>query len=228
MFSNEFFVAQTPIYTPGHQTYTTAENTPTDNRQFCWELSQWAFGRSGVLRFRNVTHQHADSRPPESLVQSIHSPSAEESDASPLTHFPEPELSPHSQVYRINDEIVFSMIVEELKSSEVQQQQEWTPFAPADLQMEFVMLDVYVRKNMTCDPTTGLCRVQFKAPDVYGIFKFRVMYRRLGYSVLHTENEIAIRPYRQNEYERFLATAAPYYTSTITTLCAVIIFIIAW
>ena len=110
----------------------------------------------------------------------------------------------------------------------MQQQQEWTQFTPADLQMEFVMLDVDVLKNMTCDPTTGLCRVQFKAPDVYGIFKFRVMYRRLGYSVLHTENEISIRPYRQNEYERFLATAAPYYTSTITTLCAVIIFIIAW
>lgn len=45
------------------------------------------------------------------------------------------------------------------------------------------MLDAYER--ITLEPNArGLFRTTFMVPDTYGIFKFRVHYRRPGYTVL--------------------------------------------
>ena len=72
-----------------------------------------------------------------------------------------------------------------------------------------------------------------QAPDSYGIFKFRLLYRRPGLSVLHREDQVGLgspdtakvyfvhgpqhffqvnlRPFAHNEYERFIFSAYPYY-----------------
>lgn len=100
----------------------------------------------------------------------------------------------------------------------------WVPFVADDMQMEFVMLDPYVRKTMTADPSTGRHTATFTAPDSYGVFKFRVLYRRTGYSVLHAETQVSIRPFKHNEYERFIYSAFPYYSSAISALVAFFIF----
>jgi oligosaccharyltransferase complex subunit beta len=91
------------------------------------------------------------------------------------------------------------------------------------MQLEFVMLDAHVVKTMTAD-AAGKFSVTFQAPDNYGIFKFRVLYRRSGYSVLHTEETISLRPYKHNEYDRFLLTAYPYYASAFSALTAFSVF----
>ena len=63
-----------------------------------------------------------------------------------------------------------------------------------------------------------------QAPDSYGVFKFRVLFRRLGYSVLHAETQVSIRPFKHDEYERFIFSAYPYYSSAISAAVAFFVF----
>lgn len=136
----------------------------------------------------------------------------------PQSLYPDPEITRNSLVYRIKDEIVYSMMVEQLDGDS------WIPFVSTDMQMEFMMLDPYVRKTMTVDTTSGKHVAQFTAPDSYGIFKFRILYRRVGYSVLHAETQVSIRPFKHNEYERFIFSAYPYYTSAFSAMIGFFIF----
>lgn len=56
-------------------------------------------------------------------------------------------------------------------------------------QMEFVMLDAYER--ITLEPgAKGLFKKTFTVPDTYGIFKFRVHYRRPGYTALSFSTQV--------------------------------------
>ena len=52
----------------------------------------------------------------------------------PLSLYPDPEITRNSLVYRIKDEIVYTMLVHEFDDGE------WKPFCAADMQMEFVMM----------------------------------------------------------------------------------------
>lgn len=200
MFSNAFFNHQVGTKTSG-------------NRMFCDQISKWAFGEAGVLRFRNIVHHKVDGSPPDVILHEKPRPDL------PVTLYPDPEITRNSLVYRIKDEIVYSMIVEELRGDG-----KWEPFDANDMQMEFVMLDAHVRKTMKADAATGTFVAQFTAPDNYGVFKFRVLYRRVGYSVLHAETQVSIRPFKHNEYERFIFSAYPYYSSAFSAVVAFAIF----
>eukprot|EP01039_Chlorochromonas_danica_P003857 gene3857-4214_t len=199
MFSNEFFVTQ-------------VNGKASGNRAFCAEVSKWSLGESGVLRFRNIVHHKSDGSPPDVILHEKARPDL------PVTLYPDPEITRNSLVYRIKDEIVYSMIVEEFRDGV------WKPFHSSDMQMEFVMLDAYIRKTMIADPKSGLFLTTFTAPDSYGVFKFRVLYRRTGYSVIHAETQVSIRPFKHNEYERFIVSAYPYYSSSFSALVAFVIF----
>ena len=188
----------------------------TGNQVFSQELSKWGLGESGVLRFRDITHFRSDGVPPDVILHEKERPDL------PHSLYPDPEITRNSLVYRIKDEIVYKMIVEEYHDNA------WHPFSTNDMQMEFVMLDPYVRKTMVSDPQTGIFTALFTAPDSYGIFKFRVLYRRLGYSVLHAETQVSIRPFKHNEYERFIFSAYPYYSSAISATIAFFVFSIAF
>jgi len=182
------------------------------NQLFCTELSKWAFAESGVLRFRDIKHHKSDGSPPDVILHEKDRP-----DQS-LSLYPDPEITRNSLVYRIKDQIVYTMIVEEYSSDE------WKPFVASDMQMEFVMLDPYVRKTMAVDTVTGKYTAEFIAPDSYGVFKFRVLYRRRGYSVLHAETQVSIRPFKHDEYERFIYSAFPYYASALSATIAFFLF----
>lgn len=194
MFTNEFY-----------------HKNAVSNEQFCYELSKWVFAERSVLRFRDITHSKTDLTPPDVILHEKERPDL------PITLYPDPELTRNSLVYRIKDTIIFSMIVEESVNGE------WKPYKCNDMQMEFVMLDPYVRKTMSSE-ANGLHHVTFMAPDSYGIFKFRVLYRRPGYSVLHSETQVSIRPFKHNEYERFIFSAYPYYTSAFSAMIAFFVF----
>lgn len=200
MFSNAYYRVRT------------AEGAVVGNEQFCSELSKWTFGETGVLRFRDITHHRTDGVPPDVILHEKERPDL------PVTMYPDPELTRNSLVYRIKDEIVYSMVVEQFTGGK------WEPFSADDMQMEFVMLDPYVRKTMTSNPATGLFQAIFTAPDSYGIFKFRVLYRRPGFSVLHAETKVSIRPFKHDEYERFIFSAYPYYASAISATVAFFFF----
>jgi oligosaccharyltransferase complex subunit beta len=68
--------------------------------------------------------------------------------------------------------------------------------------MEFVMLDPYYRVSLK--PTPTKYELEFTLPDKYGVFQFKVDYRRPGYSFIHVAEKVTIRPYRHDEYERYL------------------------
>lgn len=192
MFSNDFM---------------TSDN---GNQLFCTELSKWNFGESGVLRFRDIVHHKVDGTPPDVILHEKHRP-----DHSPSL-YPDPEITRNSLVYRIKDDIRYSMVVEEFSEGA------WHPFKADDMQMEFVMLDPYVRKTMKHE--NGRFIADFTAPDSYGVFKFRVLYRRTGFSVLHAETQVSIRPFKHNEYDRFIFSAYPYYISALSATVAFFVF----
>lgn len=78
-----------------------------------------------------------------------------------------------------------------------------TPGSTEDMQVELVMLDPYVRAPLAADGN-GTFTARFRAPDVYGVFKWVLDYQRRGLSRLHVTETVPIRPYFHNEYERFI------------------------
>lgn len=190
------------------------------NELFTNELSKWVFGERGILRFRNVTHCKMDGSPPDVILHEKERPDL------PITLYPDPEITRNSLVYRIKDDIRFSIVVEQYDRNT----DHWAPFTPNDMQLEFVMMNSYVRKTFSLDrsESSGVLTTTFTAPDDYGVYKFRVLYRRLGYSVLHTETQVSIRPFKHNEYDRFIHGAYPYYFSAFSIMFAFFVFSITF
>ncbi|EOY17406.1 Dolichyl-diphosphooligosaccharide-protein glycosyltransferase 48kDa subunit family protein [Theobroma cacao] len=67
-------------------------------------------------------------------------------------------------------------------------------------------------------------QLSLKVPDVYGVFQFKVEYQKLGYTSLSLSKQILVRPYRHNEYERFIPTAYPYYGAAFSMMAGFLIF----
>jgi len=124
-------------------------------------------------------------------------------------------------MYRITDDITFKIDIEEYSDGK------WAPYIGDDVQLEFVMLDPHVRTFLN-PPKKGsgssTYSVTFKSPDVYGVFKFKILYRRLGYNELHVEELAPLRNFKHNDYERFIWCASPYYASCLLSPIAVLMF----
>ncbi|KAG6525340.1 hypothetical protein ZIOFF_015296 [Zingiber officinale] len=103
----------------------------------------------------------------------------------------------------------------------------WKPYVVDDVQVQFYMMSPYVLKTLSTDKK-GLYSTSFKVPDVYGVFQFKVEYERLGYTSLSLSKQIPVRPFRHNEYERFITTAFPYYGASFSTMAAFFIFTVVY
>merc|ERR1711916_377327 len=90
--------------------------------------------------------------------------------------------------YRVKDDIEFHAVIQEWDGSA------WIPYQTDDIQLEFQMLDPYVRLTMSHDGA-GSYVAAFKVPDVYGVFQFKLNYRRHGYSSLSLAEQVSIRPF---------------------------------
>lgn len=108
--------------------------------------------------------------------------------------------------YRVNDDVEFSVVIHECADGGCQ------PYTAQDVQVELVMLDPHIRTTLKHDGQ-GRFAAQVKVPDVYGVFKWVLQYRRLGYSFIELTETVPIRPFKHNEYERFIVQAYPYYAS---------------
>lgn len=101
----------------------------------------------------------------------------------------------------------------------------WVPFRATDVQFELIRLDLFTRANMSASPAhAGQFWFDFKIPDVYGVYKFVVDYRRLGYTYLYASVEVPVRPLRHTQYERFIQGAYPYYTSALVLALGFFLF----
>ncbi|KAG9136907.1 hypothetical protein Leryth_020010 [Lithospermum erythrorhizon] len=124
-------------------------------------------------------------------------------------------------IYRINDDLEYSVEVYEWSGKN------WEPYVSDDVQVQFYMMSPYVLKTLSSDKK-GLFHTSFKVPDVYGVFQFKVEYQRLGYTSLSLSKQIPVRPFRHNEYERFITTAFPYYGGSFSMMAGFFIFTVVY
>jgi len=125
----------------------------------------------------------------------------------------EPEAS---SVYTVKEEVQYTIEIEEYKAKK------WVPFVADDVQVEFIMLDPYVRSTLKGE--NGKFSTTFTLPDVYGYFTFKVEYIRKGYSRLDSIVRVPVRPYRHNQFERFIDAAYPYYASSLSMIVGLFLF----
>jgi len=126
------------------------------------------------------------------------------------------ETSPPA-AYTIEQDVVYKIKIEEFK------QGQWVPFHAKDVQLEFFRIDPFVRAYLT-PSDEGVFSIQFKLPDVYGVFKFKVDYDRIGYTNLFSSTQVSVRPKQHTQYERFISSAYPYYASAFSMMIGICIF----
>nr|CAH8823846.1 unnamed protein product [Trichobilharzia regenti] len=126
------------------------------------------------------------------------------------------ETDPPSQ-YTIMDQVVYTIKIETKDDNG-----NWIPFHADDVQLEFVRIDPFIRKKM--QHKDGEYKLVMKLPDVYGVFKFVVDYYRIGYTHLFSVIQVPVRPFTHTQYERFIVSAYPYYTSAISMMVGLILF----
>ncbi|KAH7833993.1 hypothetical protein Vadar_011725 [Vaccinium darrowii] len=124
-------------------------------------------------------------------------------------------------MYRINDDLEYAVEIYEWSGKS------WEPYVANDVQVQFYMMSPYVLKTLSTDQK-GLYFTAFKVPDVYGVFQFKVEYQQLGYTSLSLSKQIPVRPFRHNEYERFLTAAFPYYGASFSMMAGFFVFTFAY
>jgi oligosaccharyltransferase complex subunit beta len=136
---------------------------------------------------------------------------------SNVTHHRKGESLP-SAVYRIKDELVYEVDLEEWDSVT----ETWKPYVADDVQVEYVRLDPHIRTTLVpVRNKPGHYVAAFQIPDVYGIFSIKLNYTRLGYTAIYHVTTTPVRPFRHNEFERFIDSAYPYYASAISMVVGV-------
>jgi len=121
--------------------------------------------------------------------------------------------------YTVYDNVHYSIVIEQMDDSGA-----WTAYESNDVQMEFVRIDPFVRTPLTLNKATSTYGVEFKLPDVYGVFQFKVNYARLGYNFLNSAAQVSVRPLQHTQYERFITSAYPYYASAFSMMAGLFIF----
>ncbi|XP_064461319.1 dolichyl-diphosphooligosaccharide--protein glycosyltransferase 48 kDa subunit-like [Ornithodoros turicata] len=132
--------------------------------------------------------------------------------AQNVKHHRKGEKTP-PEAYTIMDDVVYSIEVEILKNGK------WETFDAKDLQLEFVRIDPFVRTKLV--KKGKKYEADFKVPDVYGVYQFKVDYNRVGYTHLYTTTQVSVRPLQHTQYERFILSAYPYYLSAFSMMLGV-------
>ncbi|KAI5612259.1 dolichyl-diphosphooligosaccharide--protein glycosyltransferase 48 kDa subunit precursor [Silurus asotus] len=120
-----------------------------------------------------------------------------------VTHHKVGESAPPA-AYTITDLVEYSIVIEMLSEGR------WVPFDGDDIQLEFVRIDPFVRTYLK--KNGGKYSVQFKLPDVYGVFQFKV----------------SVRPLEHTQYERYIPSAYPYYASVFSMMGGLFFFSIVF
>ena len=85
--------------------------------------------------------------------------------------------------YTIKEEAVYNIVVKELVDGK------WVGFNGKDMQMEFVRIDPFVRITME-NKGQGKMEGNFKVPDTYGVYQFKVNYHRVGYTRVYETTQV--------------------------------------
>lgn len=122
------------------------------------------------------------------------------------------------QAYTVEDHVRYEIEIEELVNGK------WVPFNGDDVQLEFFRIDPFVRTTLKRTQEGKLHFVQFTLPDVYGVFQFKVDYKRIGYTNLFSTTQMSVRPFEHTQYERFILSAYPYYVGAFSMMAGLLLF----
>ncbi|KAG8697023.1 oligosaccharyl transferase glycoprotein complex, beta subunit [Ceratobasidium sp. 394] len=177
-----------------------APGQKSGNAQFSQDLASWTFQESLVLRVDSSTHRLAST--------------------------PAHNITSTPTRYTVKDDIVYELHVSKFDGKSG----EWSPYSGIkDMQLDFTMLDPHVRVDLPAvKAQPGVYRVQFRAPDRHGVFKFVVDWRRKGYTYLESSTTVSVVPPRHDGYPRFLSAAWPYYAGAISTSVGFMLFCALW
>ncbi|KAK9681410.1 hypothetical protein RND81_10G000400 [Saponaria officinalis] len=130
------------------------------------------------------------------------------------------EQADEPSMYRITDDLEYSVEIYEWSGKS------WEPYVADDVQLQFYMMSPLVLKTLSTDKK-GRYFTSFKVPDVYGVFQFKLEYQKLGYTSLSLSKQIPVRPFRHNEFERFITATYPYYEACFSMMAGFFIFTLA-
>ena len=169
-----------------------------NNVQFAKDITSWTFQESGVIKTTRFDHHH---------------PGQESSEEEP-------------SVYRVGDEVVVNLGLSEYRDGK------WVPFEADDIQLSTIMLDPYIRSTfpppILKSSDSALYTLKFKLPDHYGVFHFKIDYRRAGLSYIEERKQFTLRHVRHDEYPRFISSAWVYYTSAGTIFIGWFGLVLVW
>ena len=123
---------------------------------------------------------------------------------------------PHA--YTVEDDVHYEIAIEELVRGV------WKPFMLTDVQLEFFRIDPFVRTFLNKTKNKKAYYADFKLPDVYGVFQFKVDYNRVGYTHLFSTTQVSVRPFQHTQYDRFIPAAYPYYMSAFSMMIGLSLF----
>lgn len=172
------------------------ETSKLANKHLTIELLRWLLKEKSLLRYSQVQHKKLNLDP---------SPST---DIARQTHF---------EGYTIMDDLEYSIKIDLYENGK------WSPYKADDVQFEFVRIDPFVRQTMKAQ-SDGTYVARFKVPDVYGVYKMEVDYKKEGLTYLFSSTQVSVRPLRHNEYERFIYSAYPYYLSAFLMMVYLYMF----
>jgi oligosaccharyltransferase complex subunit beta len=171
------------------------------NRAYFTDLMTWALGERGILRVARAEHWKVGTSARRETVKH----------------------------YRIGDRLHLELCVEEWDGR--LSEQTWQPWLKGeDLQLEWVMLDPYVRIRMQRNTESGCYTAEFDTPFKHGLFKFRIEHFRDGYTPLLFAQVVPMHPFWHNEYPRLLPRAYPYYAALFTVMFAfwIVAYALLW
>lgn len=123
--------------------------------------------------------------------------------------------------YTITEDVEYAIQIDSLEDGK------WVPFKATDVQLKFVRIDPFVIIDLS-PRDDGKFSVQYKLPDVYGVYQFIVDYDRIGYTHLYSSTQVSVKPLLHTQYERFIPSAYPYYASAFSMMFGCFIFAIVF
>ena len=121
-----------------------------------------------------------------------------------------------STIYRVKDRINVRMCLVEASNNE-----RFIPENSADFQFELKMMNIQLRKSFDSIDSDGcLNSKNIQLPGKPAIYTLQINYNRPGWSQLNHNEKLLVRPYRHDEFPRFLKVAIPYYASWLSILIA--------
>lgn len=120
-----------------------------------------------------------------------------------------------STIYRVNDCIDFNLCLIDGSNDKP-----FDPVDPKDFQLDLKMMNIQLRKSFESFVDGCLTVNDIQLPSKPAVYTLRIIHNRPGLSQLNWEEKLLVRPYRHDEFPRFLPVAFPYYASWIGILVA--------